>query len=171
MKPAALTIALLLAACAKPAPQIQVQPIQCPPVPQCSRPEANIRTIYMKRFFQASINGYDEDNQTLTIDGVVHKVITAELTNFAQSDLPLASCGCSRLREIITLDRQNSPLLMQVYSKYRRALKKLAKSNPNGTIDAISLIDFTNTFMRKNVFNIKFFVGNNLRRIKRIIRR
>ena len=44
MKPAALTIALLLAACAKPAPQIQVQPIQCPPVPQCTDPRSEIRT-------------------------------------------------------------------------------------------------------------------------------
>ena len=43
MKPAILA-ALLLTACAAKSPPQAAAPLHCPPVPQCSRPEANIRT-------------------------------------------------------------------------------------------------------------------------------
>ena len=41
---APLAIVLMLVSCAKPAPEIRMQPIHCPPVPQCGEPQNEIRT-------------------------------------------------------------------------------------------------------------------------------
>ncbi len=115
--------------------------------------KANIRTIKMKRFLAECSAKYDTAQQVLTIDEKEYQIITSAFTDFVDHNKPLASVGSSQLREVIILDQQQSPLLMQKYGAYRSAIFKFCKQAQGSKVDATNFIELTNRFMQEHVFN------------------
>lgn len=113
----------------------------------------NLRTTPMVELL-AGNKDFNEKNLTLNVQGVSYKVITSDITDFADIKAPLVSCGSSKSREMILFDPENSPLLQKRYAYFSQALQRYMKDKKIDKLTPEQMIMFTTAFMQKVVFPV-----------------
>ncbi|CAF24551.1 hypothetical protein [Candidatus Protochlamydia amoebophila] len=111
----------------------------------------NKRTQLMQGHL-AHIPGYKQTENQLQIDGVTYQVVTSEVTQFAEPEKPLVSCGSSASREMILLDPQNSPALNDKYNQFEQLIMKFMRAKGKPNLSPKELLILTNYFMSTIVF-------------------
>ena len=117
----------------------------------------NARTIAMKDRLK-DLPEYDDKNGILGVSGKHYRVVSSDIHQFVDLDVPLVSCGSSSSREMILFDPANSPTLQKHYQAFASLLSKSIKLSGK-QLSPEDLISLTDYFISHEVFTC---AGGNL---------
>lgn len=116
--------------------------------------EWHLRTVLMDKNL-GRFTEYDLSKREIKVGDQLYQVISAEVDDFANSALPLASCGSAESREIILLDPKNSPLLQKKYQSFVVYLKNYLAEQNKDKLSPDEFLRFVCAFMDQKVFPIR----------------
>lgn len=120
-------------------------------IPRDSMNSFQARTIAMKDHMH-DLPEFDDQAGVLEVIGKQYRVVTSDVYQFSDSDMPLISCGSSSSREMILFDPPNSPLLQEHYQNFVKLIDECLQGNPKNKLPPEELIKLTNFYMNVFVF-------------------